>query len=51
MKKTEPRDRERQLAIIALLRLPDPVDLPHRGYRYTQSRDSKRELCGDKVAK
>lgn len=33
---------EKQAALIELLRLPDPVDLPKRGYHYTQTRDPKR---------
>jgi hypothetical protein len=46
-----PRDYQRRLAIVALLALQDPLDLfslvdgdlRGRGYRYTQSRDPRRD--------
>lgn len=34
--------RARQLALLALLKLPDPPDI-RRGYRYTQSRPANRD--------
>ncbi|MCR4301832.1 MAG: hypothetical protein NUV51_09500 [Sulfuricaulis sp.] len=33
----------KQEALALLLALPDPPDLPRRGYRYTQTRDPRRD--------
>jgi len=38
----EMRDMERRVALVELLKLPDPPDIK-RGYRYTQSRPAHRD--------